>query len=148
MQHEAQGISEQCPHGDPTCPCPDGDWCHHEDDPVTGTKAMRCPTPGHCEGISEQLSTPQKLIVAEALVRELTRELAELRATAEPRPSVGDEVTVTLAGTLTDYDSDAGIWTLVGSAVNRNSTRHVPWTWQLHWSTEFARPTPSQEEES
>jgi hypothetical protein len=52
---EAQGISEQCPHGDPTCPCPDGDWCHYEDDPATGTKAMRCPTPGHCDaGISEQ----------------------------------------------------------------------------------------------
>lgn len=28
-----------CPHGDPTCPCPDGLLCHYEDpDP------MRCPT--------------------------------------------------------------------------------------------------------
>jgi hypothetical protein len=49
-----QGISEQCPHGNPTCPCPDGDWCHYEDDPETGTKAMRCPTPGHCDAGQEE----------------------------------------------------------------------------------------------
>lgn len=33
-----------CPHGDPTCPCPDGDVCHYEDDPVTGTTAMTPPS--------------------------------------------------------------------------------------------------------
>lgn len=35
-----------CPHGDPTCPCQDGDLCHYEDDPVTGTRAEYC---AHCE---------------------------------------------------------------------------------------------------
>lgn len=29
-----------CPHGDPTCPCPDGDPCHYD-----GTSAMLCPNP-------------------------------------------------------------------------------------------------------
>jgi len=29
--------------GDPTCPCQDGDLCHHLDDPVSGTKAMKRP---------------------------------------------------------------------------------------------------------
>jgi hypothetical protein len=93
MQREPQGISGQCPHGDPTCPCPDGDWCHYEDDPATGTKAMRCPTPGHCDaGISEQdRQRWHELADAEESVRELSRELAELRAKiaalCEPSPS-------------------------------------------------------------
>jgi hypothetical protein len=29
-----------CPHGDPTCPCPDGDVCHYVDDPLSETLAM------------------------------------------------------------------------------------------------------------
>ena len=29
-----------CPHGDVTCPCPDGDPCHYE-----GADAMICPNP-------------------------------------------------------------------------------------------------------
>jgi hypothetical protein len=29
-----------CPHGDPTCPCPDGAACHYE-----GVDAMVCPNP-------------------------------------------------------------------------------------------------------
>lgn len=29
-----------CPHGDPTCPCPDGDLCHYE-----GMVPMECPNP-------------------------------------------------------------------------------------------------------
>jgi hypothetical protein len=33
----------ECPHGDPTCPCQDGDVCHYVDDPATGTKAMQPP---------------------------------------------------------------------------------------------------------
>ena len=37
-----------CPHGDPGCPCPDGLWCHYEDDPGDkdwpATKAMEPPT--------------------------------------------------------------------------------------------------------
>jgi hypothetical protein len=32
-----------CPHGDPACPCQDGDVCHYVDDPATGTKAMQPP---------------------------------------------------------------------------------------------------------
>jgi hypothetical protein len=35
--------SEQltCSHGDPLCPCPDGDLCHYE-----GPDPSRCPTSG------------------------------------------------------------------------------------------------------
>lgn len=36
-------LLRRCPHGDPTCPCPDGLTCHYVDDPETGTKAMRPP---------------------------------------------------------------------------------------------------------
>lgn len=32
-----------CPHGDPSCPCQDGDPCHYED--TATTKAMRPPPP-------------------------------------------------------------------------------------------------------
>lgn len=39
---EFLGHVRRCPHGDPTCPCQDGDWCHYEDDPATGTKAEDC----------------------------------------------------------------------------------------------------------
>lgn len=38
-----------CPHGDPTCPCPDGDVCHYVADPGcpgTGADPMPCPTTG------------------------------------------------------------------------------------------------------
>src|SRR5207244_2394989 len=31
------------PHGDSTCPCQDGDPCHYEDDPASGTVAMNDP---------------------------------------------------------------------------------------------------------
>ncbi len=31
-------MTEACPHGDPTCPCPDGLACHYE-----GLGAMPCP---------------------------------------------------------------------------------------------------------
>lgn len=34
------GESGMCPHGDPTCPCPDGDACHYE-----GADAWICPNP-------------------------------------------------------------------------------------------------------
>lgn len=40
-----------CPHGDPACPCQDGDLCHYEDDPATGTKAWPCP---HCGTVQEE----------------------------------------------------------------------------------------------
>jgi hypothetical protein len=37
-----------CPHGDPTCPCPDGDPCHYE-----GGDANLCPNPAlGIEGLS------------------------------------------------------------------------------------------------
>jgi hypothetical protein len=49
-------------------------------------------------------------------------------------PQVGDEVRVTLTGTLTGYDAAAGIWTLKGSAPGH---QHWPWTWEFHWATEF-----------
>jgi hypothetical protein len=32
-----------CPHGDPTCPCQDGDPCNYEDDPETGTVGLPSP---------------------------------------------------------------------------------------------------------
>lgn len=32
-----------CPHGDPTCPCPDGDTCHYEWTP--DVEPMFCPNP-------------------------------------------------------------------------------------------------------
>lgn len=39
-----------CIHGDPTCPCQDGDACHYEacpDAPTeSGKNPMRCPTSG------------------------------------------------------------------------------------------------------
>ena len=37
---------QTCPHGDPTCPCPDGDGdrCHYK--PSSGTDPMRCPRTG------------------------------------------------------------------------------------------------------
>lgn len=34
-----------CPHGDPSCPCPDGDVCHYKDDPKSETLAMACWSP-------------------------------------------------------------------------------------------------------
>lgn len=39
-QARANGHGAICPHGDPTCPCPDGDACHYE-----GFDAMICPNP-------------------------------------------------------------------------------------------------------
>jgi hypothetical protein len=42
-------VTVVCPHGDPTCPCPDGDSCHYE-----GTDAFTCPNrpwPVHTEMI-------------------------------------------------------------------------------------------------
>ena len=38
------GAGDVCPHGDPTCPCPDGLACHYED--IPGSPAMPC---GHCK---------------------------------------------------------------------------------------------------
>ena len=42
--------SNICVHGDPTCPCQDGDGCHYEPAPdaptESGKKPMRCPTTG------------------------------------------------------------------------------------------------------
>ena len=38
-----------CPHGDPGCPCPDGDACHYEDAQLpdgTTSPGMRCPRTG------------------------------------------------------------------------------------------------------
>lgn len=34
---------DPCPEGDPTCPCQDGDVCHYQDDPETGTQAWPLP---------------------------------------------------------------------------------------------------------
>lgn len=36
-----------------TCPCKDGDLCHYVDDPVTGTKAMRCKRCGNSPVVAE-----------------------------------------------------------------------------------------------
>jgi hypothetical protein len=33
-------MAGRCPHGDPLCPCPDGDPCHYE-----GLDPMACPNP-------------------------------------------------------------------------------------------------------
>jgi hypothetical protein len=55
-----------CPHGDPTCPCPDGDACHYED-----ADAMVCPNPPlgfkgvtwphcHTEGCSWHVRTAER----------------------------------------------------------------------------------------
>lgn len=38
IERAGQVATEQCPHGDPTCPCPAGDPCHYE-----GSDAMACP---------------------------------------------------------------------------------------------------------
>lgn len=55
-----EGVTALCPHGDPTCPCPDGDPCHYE-----GRCVMACPNPppnagsvAHChvEGCSWRVS--------------------------------------------------------------------------------------------
>lgn len=39
----------RCPHGDPACPCPDGDACHYRDYPARdgwpATKALACWSP-------------------------------------------------------------------------------------------------------
>lgn len=39
-----------CPHGDPTCPCRDGDACHYESYPATfaypASEALPCPRTG------------------------------------------------------------------------------------------------------
>ena len=40
---DADEASHGCPHGDPTCPCQDGDSCHYED--IPGYPAMAC---AHC----------------------------------------------------------------------------------------------------
>lgn len=45
---------------------------------------------------------------------------------------VGDEVTATLKGTLTEYDPELGIWTLT-----TDGTGHVPWRIKLHWAQPF-----------
>lgn len=37
---EPRSISVTCPHGDDSCPCPDGDPCHYE-----GADAFTCPNP-------------------------------------------------------------------------------------------------------
>jgi len=36
-------IDRACPHGDPTCPCQDGEPCHYE--PFEETPAMACWSP-------------------------------------------------------------------------------------------------------
>lgn len=42
--------STACVHGDPTCPCIDGDGCHYEAAPdaptESGKKPLHCPTTG------------------------------------------------------------------------------------------------------
>jgi hypothetical protein len=30
IREDAQRMQAQCPHGDPCCPCQDGDACHYE----------------------------------------------------------------------------------------------------------------------
>ena len=49
-------------------------------------------------------------------------------------PRIGDRVSVTLTGELVSYDSDLGVWQLLGTAPG---VEHVEWKWQLHWATEF-----------
>lgn len=45
----ARMSAARCPHGDPACPCPDGDACHYRDYPAQGrrpaSKAMPCASP-------------------------------------------------------------------------------------------------------
>ena len=43
---------QTCPHGDPTCPCPDGDLCHHEDGP--GSPGWPKPVVGDDKADSEE----------------------------------------------------------------------------------------------
>lgn len=50
---------DECPFGDPTCPCQDGDLCHYVDDSETGTLAMMPPLPH--EGLREEPVTPYVL---------------------------------------------------------------------------------------
>lgn len=51
-----------CPHGDPTCPCPDGDVCHYEDDPgnpnADGRKAEPCEHCGTAQRPTDGSGTP------------------------------------------------------------------------------------------
>ena len=46
MDDLTDNAGQTCPHGDPTCPCPDGDGdpCHYK--PSLGTDPMRCPRTG------------------------------------------------------------------------------------------------------
>ena len=44
--HTAEELPRPCPHGDPSCPCQDGDPCHYEDDEgPPATAALACE---HC----------------------------------------------------------------------------------------------------
>lgn len=59
---DLDGNTQVCVHGDPTCPCQDGDWCHYiaypEAPTPEGQLAMRCPTTGiiGCEACTRQAS--------------------------------------------------------------------------------------------
>jgi hypothetical protein len=43
--NQIRKLCAECPHGDPCCPCQDGDTCHYEDDTESGTSAWPCT---HC----------------------------------------------------------------------------------------------------
>lgn len=47
-QIDDEVAADVCPHGDPTCPCPDGDPCHYVSGPGPRgwTYAERCPRTG------------------------------------------------------------------------------------------------------